>query len=175
MRSDNLSLRRFLKNKEIRDGRALLVGSRVYDSCDDRREMYRECVGVDIEDGEGVDIVHDMEVPLPDSVGRFNHVDCCSVLEHCKRPWLVAESIQACMASGASLLVSVPFVWRVHNYPGDYWRMTPEALQVIFHNVQWFEFAYYSHGKKHPKPRSKEDEGSVWLERSELFAFGWRV
>jgi hypothetical protein len=41
------------------------------------------------------------------------------------------------MKPGATIFVTVPFCWRIHGYPSDYWRMTPEALKVLFPSITW--------------------------------------
>jgi hypothetical protein len=49
----------------------------------------------------------------------------------------MAANIERLMAPGATLFVSVPFCWRVHGYPSDYWRMTPDGLLALFSTVDW--------------------------------------
>lgn len=155
---------------------ALVVGSKVHEGTNkrDRRSLYPVAFGVDQFDGEGVDLVHDMEMPLPESVGAFDHIDCVSVLEHVRRPWKMAVTIESAMEPNATILVSVPFVWRVHNYPGDFWRMTAEALEVLFPSIHWMHTAYLVEGKQHPKPLGLHAEGKRWLARSELVAAGFK-
>lgn len=150
-------------------GKTLLVGSRVYAGTDDRRKLYRDCVGVDMLDGVGVDIVHDMETPL-DMV--FSHIDCCSVLEHVKRPWLMAKNLMESLESDGTILLSVPFVWRVHGYPDDYWRMTASAIPILFDEIQWDEIAYFGYDGKRDRANSVNIDGAAWFERTEVFAFG---
>jgi len=122
-----------------RPGRTLIVGSAVYREKEDRRKRYPGAVGVDMLEGQGVDLVVDLEEPLPDDLGTFAHVECMSVLEHSRRPWLLAANLERMMDPGATIFVSVPFIWRFHGYPSDFWRLTPEALPVIFPNVEWIE------------------------------------
>lgn len=94
-------------------------------------------LGVDMLEGEGVDRVLDLEAELPDDLGQFDHVECLSVLEHSRRPWLLAANLERLMAPGASLFLAVPFVWRLHAYPDDFWRMTPSAVRLLFPNIEW--------------------------------------
>ena len=54
------------------------------------------------------------------------------LLEHTSQPFIVAENISNSLKPGALLFVTVPFVWEVHNYPGDYWRFTPQGLATLF-------------------------------------------
>lgn len=156
-------------------GRALVVGSKQYDDKADRRKLYPYGFGVDLEDGHGVDFVHDMEEPLPEYLGRFEHVDCVSVLEHVRRPWKMAESIEACLSDGGSILISVPFVWRPHAYPSDFWRMTAEALPVLFPRVEWLARRYLINGKFRKVIPSLGGAGGPYLARTELLAYGVKV
>ncbi len=168
-------LTRFQRKWRATDGRALVVGSKQYDDKADRRQLYRDAFGVDLEPGHGVDLVHDMEEPLPISLGSFWHVDCVSVLEHVRRPWKMAESIEACLEEGGSLLVSVPFAWRVHAYPSDYWRMTAEALTVLFPSIVWKQRKYLVDGKLRKLVPTQGGVGGPWLARAELLGFGVKV
>lgn len=121
-------------------GRTLIVGSAVYGGKPDRRLLYPDCLGIDMQTGYGVDMVHDMEEGrLPE---LFDHVECLSVLEHSRRPWLMAQHIQESMRAGATIYLSVPFVWRFHGYPSDYWRMTHAAVVGIFDRIDFEAIAY---------------------------------
>lgn len=166
-------LARFSAHWIAKPRRALVVGSKSYGGKPDRRKLYGDAVGVDQFDGEGVDLVHDMEQPLA-GVGTFDHIDCVSVLEHVRRPWMMAANIEAVMEPNATILVSVPFVWRVHNYPGDYWRMTAEALEVLFPSIYWMDARYLSEGKLFDKPPKLLANERRWLGRSELVAAGFK-
>lgn len=78
------------------------------------------------------------------------------------------------MVEGATILVCVPFVWRVHAYPNDYWRMTSEALKILFQNVQWQMTCYLVDGKEYKLVPRKNDEDGKWMARSELVAVGMK-
>lgn len=168
-------LARFQRKWPAAPGRALVVGSKQYDEKADRRRLYEDAVGVDLEDGPGVDWVHDMEQHLPACLGVFDHVDCVSVLEHVRRPWKMAESIEACLSDGGSILISVPFVWRPHAYPSDFWRMTAEALPVLFPRVEWLARRYLINGKFRKVIPALGGAGGPYLARTELLAYGVKV
>lgn len=94
-------------------------------------------IGVDMREHFNADLVHNMNEPLHiDPVGM---VICLSVLEHCDKPWLVAKHIEDVLEPGGRLMLSVPFSWRVHNYPSDYWRFTPEGIRLLFPRMEWKE------------------------------------
>lgn len=156
-----------------KEGRTLVVGSKVYGGKQDRRALYADAVGVDLFEGEGVDVVADLEQPQP-GLGMFDHIDLCSVLEHVRRPWLMADVLQSLMNPGASILVTVPFIWRIHAYPSDFWRMTPEALEILFPGVTWLDRAFLVGSKILPKVPSREGQDHPWMARAETAAFGVR-
>ena len=58
-----------------RQGRTLIVGSKVYADKEDRRGRYSDAVGVDMLSGDGVDFVVNLEEPLPKALGLFDHVE----------------------------------------------------------------------------------------------------
>ena len=155
-----------------RSGRTLIVGSKLYDGVEDRRRLYHDAVGVDMEEGDGVDILHNMEdAPLSE---RFAHVECISVLEHSPRPWLAARNIEESMQIGGTLWLSVPFIWRVHAYPSDYWRFTIEAVRSIFTRIEWAGLEYCSDGLIVKRPRRINHEGLLFLGKTEIIGVGVR-
>ena len=98
-------------------------------------------LGVDSEPGPGVDVVLDLTadfsllsrcLPTP-----FATILCLSVLEHCRQPFLMAENMQRLLAPGGVLYVSVPFAWEIHHFPADYWRFTPDAVRLLFPEVDF--------------------------------------
>lgn len=153
-------------------GRVLICGSKVYPGREDRRALYSDALGVDLEEGEGVDVAHDLERALPARFGKFAHVECLSVLEHARRPWMVAQTIERAMVPGASLFLSVPFVWRVHAYPNDYWRFTVEGVRELFPRIEWDALTYATHKLAPKGVRGIEVSGNPYFPRAEVFGFG---
>lgn len=151
-------------------GRTLVVGSKVYGEKSDRRDMYKNAVGLDMLPGKGVDIVHDLEYPL--DIDPFDHIDICSVLEHVKRPWLLCQNIDALMKIGSTITLSVPFVWREHGYPNDYWRMTKSAIKVLFPNIKWSGLEYFSENILVDAPPSKVISGCRFFKKTVLQGLG---
>lgn len=132
------------------DGPVLEVGSKQYGSTSSFRDFYRgvEYVGVDMEAGDGVDIVYDYAHPAPDDAspaaqrGPFALGVCCSVLEHVDLPWVFAANVTREIRRGGKLYMAVPFVWRWHPYPNDYWRFSWEGIKVLFHEFEWEQPIY---------------------------------
>ena len=122
------------------DGPYLEVGSRDYGSTQDLQAVIRnqgEYVRVDMQPGPRVDVVVDLTEPfeqLDAKLGgkRFGTIFCLSVLEHCEQPFAMAENLTRLLAPGGKVCVSVPFAWRFHGYPSDYWRFTQEGVKRLF-------------------------------------------
>ena len=121
----------------------LEVGSR-YGLTQYIRDLFPQSdyVGLDMEDGPGVDVVADLTEDFVhvDSVlagRRFNAIFCLSVLEHCKNPFLLCENITRLLNKNGVVYVSVPFSWKFHEYPSDYWRFTPEGVKVLFPDLEF--------------------------------------
>jgi len=157
-------------------GRTLIVGSRLYKYRKDRRTLYKDAIGVDMIGGPGVDRVLDLEAFLPSDLGMFSHIECFSVLEHSRQPWILAANLERLLHIGSTFHVEVPFIWRVHSYPSDYWRFTAEAVRLLFPNIKWHKIVY-AHERL-------IDEGKVpmvlveehkYFARTEVYGFGERV
>lgn len=56
---------------------------------------------------------------------------CEQVLEHTEDPLRAVQNLFSLLRLGGYAVVSVPFLVRVHNEPGDYWRFTPAGLRVL--------------------------------------------
>lgn len=117
--------------------RVLEVGSSLQHSKEirDATQGCAEHIGVDQMAHQFTNVVHDLLQPLTDQ-GEFDVVLCFSVLEHTPKPWVLAANVEALLKPGGLMLVSVPFQWRVHNHPDDYFRYTPSGLRSLFPNIE---------------------------------------
>ena len=120
-------------------GPFLEVGSKDYGSTVDMRAIFpgEPYVGIDMSEGKGVDLALDLTRPFEEidilmSGRRFGSVFCLSVLEHCAQPFLMASNITKLLAPNGILYVSVPYAWKFHGYPSDYWRFTHEGVKKLF-------------------------------------------
>jgi SAM-dependent methyltransferase len=137
----NLFEQLYVKPKE---GLTLIVGSFVVKGKEDRRALYKDAIGIDMRPGPGVDHVMNLEDEIPP--WEFSHVDCLSVMEHSRRPWLMARNIERCLKPGGTLYIEVPFNWWEHAYPDDYFRMTLSGMRSLFNEIQWKQTNYLSCG-----------------------------
>jgi hypothetical protein len=71
----------------------------------------------------------------PAELGTFEVVLCEQVIEHVVDPGLAAVSLRSLCAPGGHVVVSTPFLVRVHELPlyglRDYWRFTPRGLGLL--------------------------------------------
>jgi SAM-dependent methyltransferase len=126
-------------------GPILEVGSRDYGSTENWREVYpgNDYLGVDLSEGKNVDRVVDFVAGtggLPQE--HFALIICCSVLEHVPRPWVMAENMTRVLRPGGALYIAVPWVWRYHPYPDDYFRFSWRGVAELFPRVKWSRQVY---------------------------------
>ena len=128
------------------DGPVVEIGSKDYGSTVNFRDLYPgEYVGVDLEAGKGVDMVVDLSLGLgPLQENHFGLAICCSVLEHTPVPWVLAANLTRLVRAGGMVYISVPWVWRYHAYPDDYFRFSPRAVQALFPLFSWRHATYSS-------------------------------
>lgn len=163
-----------------RPGNTLIIGSKIYHGRKDRRLIYGPpmALGVDMQPGDGVDVVCNFEDDLPTAwLGHFAHIECISVLEHAKRPWLLAANIQRALCDGGTLHVQAPFVWRIHGYPSDYWRFTIDGIRELFDKIKFHNLIYASKWMtpKNKIPSLLDSNGAAYFGRSEVCGIGEKI
>lgn len=90
----------------------------------------KEYLGVDARPGPGVDQVADVEdLPFPDA--SLGTVIAMSTFEHVPRFWRGFQEVRRVLRPDGALLVACPFYFYIHGYPSDYWRFTPQALELL--------------------------------------------
>lgn len=105
-------------------------------------------VGLDLEDGDNVDVVGDIGGDLAVlrrklGVTQFGFIICAHVLEHVKQPWVAARNIERLLKPGAHVFVTVPWVQGYHPFPDDFWRMSFDGVRALFPAVG-FSDEFYS-------------------------------
>ena len=120
----------------------LEIGSKIYSAgvSMDYRSRYADrglYLGIDMQPGDGVDLVADLTTdprtwPEPLRSTKFRTIICMSVMEHVRDVYRFAANLKQLLAEDGTAFISVPWVWRFHGYPSDYWRFSPEALKFLF-------------------------------------------
>jgi SAM-dependent methyltransferase len=116
---------------------------------------YRALVRSQVDSYDGLDIeeravpvryrcsVTDMSIVPSES---YDTVLCSEVLEHVSRPRLALEQMARVMRPGASLVVSVPFLGRLHEEPEDYYRYTRHGLKQLVAGAGFEAIEVVEHG-----------------------------
>jgi len=58
-------------------------------------------------------------------------VICEQVLEHVRDPYLAVRNLARLTRSDGLILVSTPFLVRIHDAPEDHWRFTPSGMRLL--------------------------------------------
>ena len=116
-------------------GPVLEIGSYQVDGPEgiiDLRSLFRgkTYVGIDFRAGPGVDCLASVEA-LPQATASAGTVIAVSTFEHVRRFWLGFEEVYRVLRPDGVLVVACPFYFHQHGYPSDYWRFTPQALEVL--------------------------------------------
>jgi ubiquinone/menaquinone biosynthesis C-methylase UbiE len=82
-------------------------------------------------------IAKDQKVDLPDSSADL--IICMDVLEHIAKPELALKEIGRIAKKGASVIISVPFLYREHEAPYDYYRYTTFCLERLINESSVFD------------------------------------
>jgi len=113
-------------------------------------------VGCDIRHGPGVDRLEDIQ-KLTFEDNSINTMLVLETLEHVANPFRAIAEMYRVLAPRGLLLISVPFYFPIHDFPGDYWRFTPQCLNLLFfqfHRLISWENAELSHQKARTMPRT---------------------
>ena len=88
----------------------------------------QEYVGCDMRTGPGVDRVEDVSaIKLPD--GKAGTVLCIETFEHVFEVRRAFDEVFRILKPGGLFVITSPLNFRIHGYPDDYWRMTPNCLR----------------------------------------------
>lgn len=90
-----------------------------------------EWIGTDIEPGEGVDIVADLQRIHEVTDRRFDAVFSPATLEHIERPWVAIHAMREVLKPGGVLYLQTHQTFPLHGYPNDYFRFSIEALKTM--------------------------------------------
>ena len=63
---------------------------------------------------------------------KFDLILCCNVLEHVFDTKSAIQNLNYLLKEKAHLLVSVPFIYPLHDEPEDFWRFTEYSLKELF-------------------------------------------
>ncbi|MCK5027390.1 MAG: class I SAM-dependent methyltransferase [Candidatus Pacebacteria bacterium] len=89
--------------------------------------------GVDIEDRGGVEnvLIEDLNegLSLPDNIADL--IIITEVLEHIKQPQKAVNELYRVLKKGGECVITVPFVWEMHEVPNDFFRYTYFGIEHL--------------------------------------------
>ena len=89
-------------------------------------------VTFDAKEGDGVDVAGDAHRLADYYLERpFSFLICASLLEHVRKPWVVAAQCWRVLKPGGVIVVSVPWEYETHEDPIDLWRMSEFGLREL--------------------------------------------
>jgi SAM-dependent methyltransferase len=83
-------------------------------------------------------------LPLDDA--SADAVIMTEVLEHLSHPARTLGEVARIMRPGAELILTVPFVWILHEMPYDYFRYTPSALTMLLEETGFSDIVVEARG-----------------------------
>ncbi|MCD6406075.1 MAG: methyltransferase type 11 [Planctomycetes bacterium] len=95
-----------------------------------------EYVGCDIRQGPLVDRIEDITA-LSGGDASVGTLISLNTLEHVFGIWKGFAEIARVVSDDGMAILNVPFYFKVHDYPGDYWRITPEGMAEATEAFPW--------------------------------------
>jgi 2-polyprenyl-3-methyl-5-hydroxy-6-metoxy-1,4-benzoquinol methylase len=109
-----------------------------YDMRDIMSRWNLEYFCLDIEAGDGVDIVDDACEMIKIPSNNFGTIICTEMLEHVANPFKVIDQCYRVLKPGGVIFMSAPFVYPVHS-PQDYWRFTEQGVRLLMKDFEKLE------------------------------------
>lgn len=138
MNQCTMELMKKLVNKHCPNYQKVLdIGSYDVNGC--FKDLFRKgtYTGLDMRAGPNVDLVpNDIYkwTEIPDKSYDLVISGCC--LEHIEAPWLTMKEIDR-VCSGHTIHIA-PWLWRIHPYPQDCWRILPDGMKYML--TKWCNF-----------------------------------
>lgn len=108
------------------------------------------------------DVFSDLNKPLPIEPNVADTVVCLSVLEHLSEPQSFLKEANRIMKPGAMMVMQVPWQWKLHEEPYDFFRYTPYGLKHLFEKA----------GFEHIEVQPMSGFFSIWFIKMNYFTLG---
>ena len=90
-----------------------------------------DVVSFDIEKDRNPDILGDI-CSYDFKQDKYDYIIIAEVLEHCHSPHLAIGNINRVLNNGGKVILTVPFIFPIHESPYDYYRYTKYGLEFLF-------------------------------------------
>lgn len=115
-------------------------GNKPYESLYNPRTISQTGCDVIQSDKNRVDVICPVtDLKFPDE--QFDTILCTQVLEHVFEHDKMMSEIYRVLKPGGQVILTVPFVWELHEEPYDFFRYTKHALKELFEQAG-FEIDY---------------------------------
>ena len=94
-------------------------------------QLHPDMIHVDFVDFPHMDLVTDLGEPLPLKDDSVDAVLCLYVLEHLRDPGQLVREVARVLRPGGVFYVTVPFLYPLHEAPGDFSRWTLPGLENL--------------------------------------------
>ncbi len=124
-----------VRNRAMYKGRLYDLGCGTKPYHDFIAPLVAEYIGVDWGNtlhSQTMDVVADLNKPLPIADAQADTVVCFQTLEHLCEPQQLLDEAYRIMKPDAEILLTVPFFWSLHEEPYDYFRYTKYGLEYMF-------------------------------------------
>jgi SAM-dependent methyltransferase len=125
----------FLKCVSLLEGPVIDLGCGTSQYKADILQIAQPYIGVDWEnsfhDRSCVDITANLSEKLPLEDNYAGTVVSFQVMEHLSEPGFFLSECQRILRPGGLLLITVPFMWQVHEAPYDFFRFTRHGLEYL--------------------------------------------
>lgn len=131
-------VKNFSENAFFERFNLLVDNKRILNAGSSNTRYGNNCVNIDIQEKENVDIVGDLH-QLPPSIGKFDGIVCLAVLQYCKDPCQVADQFYEALYEGGYLLVDAPWIQPFCLDTLDLHRYSDFGLREIFKRFEIIE------------------------------------
>ena len=104
-----------------------------------------EYIGVDWEnsfhDQSNVDVFANLCETLPIEDRYADSVVSFQVLEHLPEPYIFLKEAHRILRPDGTIIITVPFMWHVHEAPHDYYRFTRYGLEYLLNKAGFIDIA----------------------------------
>jgi len=98
-----------------------------------------EWTGIDMQAGDGVDVVADIHDLPAEWAGRFSGILCSEVMEHVARPWIALPKLLEVVQPGGCIVVTTLFAFPEHGFPDDFYRYSQSGLRLLLEDAGFID------------------------------------